>query len=167
MRLAAVMWAVLALVTGVGIITVKYQVQALEDVLHAKERQIERDRSAIRVLQAEWAYLNDPSRLRRLSEEHLAFGQPSPKDVIAIDSLPFREMAEATAPEMIPSPAAAPPAEADSDTAPAAPSVRAAATPNRPGTLPVSFARLQRLLAPVWPGTIQFRLPDTGVEDPR
>jgi len=167
MRLAAVMWAVLALVTGVGIITVKYQVQALEDVLHAKERQIDRDRSAIRVLEAEWAYLNDPSRLRRLSEEHLALAQPSPKDVTTIDRLPFRILSEAPMPDMIPSPAADEAPQAATQTVPSAPSVRAAATPNRPGTSPVSFARLQRLLAPVWPGTIQFRLPEASVEDRR
>lgn len=163
MRFAAAMWALLVILAGVGIFVVKYQVQALEDVLHAKELQIERDRTSIRVLEAEWAYLNDPGRLRRLSEEHLAFSQPSPTAVITIDRLPFRTMAEAPAPDMI-SPVEDVPSQAAADTVPTAPSVRAAASPNRPGTFPVSFARLQRLLAPAWPGTIQFRLPETTAE---
>ena len=160
MRLAAVMWAVLVILSGVGIFVVKYQVQALEDELHAKEQQIDRDRSAIRVLEAEWAYLNDPGRLRRLSEEHLHFTAPTSQSVATIDQLPFR----AGAAEQPVVPPADLWSQADAEVMPAADSVRAPASANRPGTFPVSFARLQRLLAPVWPGTIQLRLSQTTPE---
>jgi hypothetical protein len=87
----------LAVGVGVSLFLLKYKVQALENELVARQEQIVRDRGAIRVLQAEWTYLNDPERLRRLSSEHLAFGPATPKNVANIDALPFRAGMEAPA----------------------------------------------------------------------
>jgi cell division protein FtsL len=91
MRLSMIMWAALTVVVGVSLFLLKYQVQALEDQLHATHAQIEKDKSAIRVLQAEWTYLNDPARLRRLSEQHLGFGAPNAKQVATLAQLPYRD----------------------------------------------------------------------------
>ena len=70
MRFSMLMWAALTVVVGISLFLLKYQVQELEDQLQATYTQIEKDKSAIRVLHAEWTYLNDPARLRRLSEQH-------------------------------------------------------------------------------------------------
>jgi hypothetical protein len=87
----------LAIGVGVSLFLLKYKVQALENELVARQAQIVRDRGAIRVLQAEWTYLNDPERLRRLSEEHLGFGPAAPQNVAVIDALPFRDGSQAPA----------------------------------------------------------------------
>ena len=69
----------------------KYKVQALNEELVAKKEQIERNQDAVRVLEAEWAYFNDPERLRRLSAEHLGFIQSSAVHIKTMSALPFRE----------------------------------------------------------------------------
>ncbi len=68
MRASHLTWLALIVAVGAGLYMLKYKVQDLEHDLVAKRVQIQRDRSAIRVLQAEWTYLNDPNRLRRLSD---------------------------------------------------------------------------------------------------
>lgn len=51
---------------------VNYQVQEAEDRVASLQREINRERSKIAVLGAEWAYLNRPERLRALSETYYA-----------------------------------------------------------------------------------------------
>ncbi len=90
MKLTAIMWAALTVIVGVSLFMLKYQVQGLEDQLQATYVQIEKDKTAIRVLEAEWTYLNDPGRLRRLSEQYLSFTPPTASQVITISQLPFK-----------------------------------------------------------------------------
>ncbi len=97
MRASYFLWGALAIGVGVSLFLLKYKVQALENELVARQEQIVRDRGAIRVLQAEWTYLNDPERLRRLSAEHLGFGPATQKNIAVIDALPFRNPNEAPA----------------------------------------------------------------------
>ncbi len=49
---------------------VNYQVQDAESRVAQLQRAIDRERSTIAVLDAEWAYLNRPERLRALSETY-------------------------------------------------------------------------------------------------
>ena len=132
MRPAYFLWGVL-IVGGIGaVMLLKYKVQALEDELIAGRQQVDRDRSAIRVLEAEWAYLNDPERLRRLSAEHLGFGQATARNVASIDALPMRDGARTATPP----------------TAPLRerPQIEAQAAPARESLRHILFARLQSLL---------------------
>ncbi|MBY0512242.1 MAG: hypothetical protein K2P94_19075 [Rhodospirillaceae bacterium] len=139
MRASYFLWGALAIGVGVSLFLVKYKVQALEDELHARQAQVTRDRGAIRVLQAEWTYLNDPERLRRLSAEHLGFGQATQQNVATIDALPFRAGVDVPAQVSQPTPPA-----------PRAPQTSASieagklSAPERVGH--VIFTRIQRLL---------------------
>jgi len=142
------MWMVLVVGVGVSLFMLKYKVQALEDELVATNAQISRDRATIRVLEAEWTYLNDPERLRRLSEQHLGLQPPAPEHIATISSLPFRATVEG-----------APVADGVSVPAPQTPVFPAATTQstdashtNRPSEQPGTFARIQRLLRPVLAG---------------
>jgi hypothetical protein len=90
MKLTAIMWAALTVVVGISLFMLKYQVQGLEDQLQSTYVQIEKDKTAIRVLEAEWTYLNDPGRLRRLSEQYLSFTPPVAAQIITISQLPFK-----------------------------------------------------------------------------
>ncbi|MDX2141885.1 MAG: hypothetical protein SFV19_00895 [Rhodospirillaceae bacterium] len=175
MRPLALMWAALATLVGVCLFLLKYQVQALEDELHAKQQQIERDRGAIRVLEAEWTYLNDPGRLRRLSEQHLGFGAPNAKQVLTISQLPYRNGFTPN-PEAV----ATPPATEATD----APSLRSASADSqndsvtsestaqgavlprnlamaspRTDAITATVARLQKLLPPFWSGPVSIKEP--------
>lgn len=135
MRAAYFLWGVLAVGVGASLFLLKYKVQDLEDQLHASQAQIARDRGAIKVLQAEWTYLNDPERMRRLSAEHLGFGPPLKHNIADINALPFRA-------DVAPRAAAQP-------TVPARqiPPVEIEAKADEPaGFGPVFIARIQRLL---------------------
>ena len=70
-RLGTILWLSFALVAGVGLFQVKYEVQALEKDLTRLHRQILHDQEAIHVLRAEWSYLNEPARLTQLARRHL------------------------------------------------------------------------------------------------
>ncbi len=171
-----VMWAALAVVVGISLFLLKYQVQGLEDQLHATYIQIEKDKSAIRVLEAEWTYLNDPGRLRRLSEQHLGFTAPSAKQVATLAQLPYRDGRTPT-PEgaSIPlapdSPLRALPvlrttalepglATTLENTQSSAFFTTAAAATERPSAIEATVARLQRMLPPTWSGATIFREPN-------
>jgi cell division protein FtsL len=175
MRFSMLMWAALTVVVGISLFLLKYQVQELEDQLQATYVQIEKDKSAIRVLQAEWTYLNDPTRLRRLSEQHLGFGAPSAKQVATLAQLPYRD---GRAPASEGASAPTPPLTVPKQTAgvrttmvtptafttlenaqPSALFLTAAAPPHRPSAIAAIVARLQRMLGPTWSGANLFQEP--------
>jgi hypothetical protein len=144
------MWAALAVAVGVALFLVKYKVQGLEHQLVAKQAQIVRDEGEIRVLEAEWTYLNDPERLRRLSEEYLGFHSATAKNVATIDTLPFRGANPSAQPPIPQVTAPAPPAAPQLHTEMRSPF--AVASTERPSIMSAAFARLQRLLLPTAAG---------------
>ena len=91
MKASTLVWAALILAIGVSMFLLKYKVQALEEELVAKREHVMRDQDALRVLEAEWAYFNDPDRLRRLSAQHLGFTLPSPDQIKSVSALPYRK----------------------------------------------------------------------------
>ncbi|SDG45028.1 cell division protein FtsL [Roseospirillum parvum] len=88
MRLSTFLWLAVATLAGVGLFLLKYQVQSLEDDLAAAERQAAADRQAIHVLNAEWAYLSDPSRIQRLAESRLGMVPLAPGMIRTLAELP-------------------------------------------------------------------------------
>jgi hypothetical protein len=115
-RLGAVFWLVLVLAAGFTTFKVKYAVQDIEDELNRVRRQTIAEQQEIRVLTAEWTYLNQPERLAELNRRFLGLASITARQLQrGIGEIPLR-------------PPAAPPAslvEAGPD--PAAPG--AAATP--------------------------------------
>lgn len=69
-RIGTIVWFVILALLGVGLFQVKYAVQAKERELRKVNRQIAADHEAMRVLEAEWSYLNDPVRLADLTRRH-------------------------------------------------------------------------------------------------
>ncbi|MFA7429640.1 MAG: hypothetical protein WCZ23_05760 [Rhodospirillaceae bacterium] len=96
MRSMTILWGVLAIACGIGLFLVKHQVQATEADLRQMQHQVRSDRSTIRVLEAEWTYLNDPARLSALSERVLGLVPLRPQQVVAMASLPVRPDAAPT-----------------------------------------------------------------------
>ncbi len=54
-----------------GLFQVKFKVQNLDREMNELKQQLTHEKETIHVLKAEWAYLNQPERLQRLSEKFL------------------------------------------------------------------------------------------------
>ena len=90
-RLGILFW--IALVVGSGLVTfrVKYAVQDLEDALSRVRRQTAAEQQEIRVLTAEWTYLNQPERLADLNRRFLGLAPITPKQLqTTIADIPLR-----------------------------------------------------------------------------
>ncbi|MSO71995.1 MAG: hypothetical protein EXQ84_00075 [Rhodospirillaceae bacterium] len=149
MRASYFLWGILAIGVGVSLFLLKYKVLALENELVARQEQVVRDQAAIRVLQAEWTYLNDPERLRRLSSEHLGFRPATAANIAELSALPFRAAAkDQVAQPLQPStlPAGALPVRPRIEAQAHEPEIR------RPGLGAVILARLQNILLPASAG---------------
>lgn len=94
MRTMTILWAGLAIACGIGLFLVKHQVQATENDLRQMQHQVRTDRSTIRVLEAEWTYLNNPARLSAMAERVLGLAPLRPQQVVTMVSLPMRPNAE-------------------------------------------------------------------------
>ncbi len=71
MRRTTVLFVFLAAALSLALFSLKDQVQDLEDEFVGLNRSILAERRAMRVLEAEWTYLNDPARLGPLAARHL------------------------------------------------------------------------------------------------
>ena len=89
MSLMDVMWFGLVFVVAIALFVLKYEVQGLEDELAIRQTEIDQHTQAIHVLEAEWSFLNDPARLRRLGADHLQLSPVPPARILLIEALPF------------------------------------------------------------------------------
>jgi hypothetical protein len=80
-RLGVVFWGGLVLASGFATFNVKYAVQGIDDELVRVQRQILLERQEIRVLTAEWAYLNQPDRLAELNRNFLQLAPMTAKQL--------------------------------------------------------------------------------------
>ncbi|MEM7652430.1 MAG: hypothetical protein AAF220_04540 [Pseudomonadota bacterium] len=87
---STVLWLSVMVIAGFGLLQLKYRVHALEDELAAVNRSIEEHQETAQVLRAEWSYLNEPSRIERLSREHLGLQPVSTDQIGTIQQVPLR-----------------------------------------------------------------------------
>ncbi len=72
MKKSTAIAAVLTIAVSIGVVFhIKYCVKELVRDSIALEKQIASDREAIHILDAEWAYLNQPARLKNLATQYL------------------------------------------------------------------------------------------------
>ena len=71
-RLAPLFWLAMILLAGGTLMKISYQVDAKERELRHLNAQLTANEDGIRVLKAEWAYLNQPQRLEKLATKYLA-----------------------------------------------------------------------------------------------
>jgi hypothetical protein len=112
-------------VVSFGLYQLSYEVQRLEDELVELNRALSQERETIGVLQAEWSYLSRPDYLQDKAQRLLGMRPSTAKDIIAVESLPWRQDRGNAAPQL-PGPAA--PALPPMAAAPAAPAPPAAVT---------------------------------------
>jgi cell division protein FtsL len=77
-RQATALCLLLAVALAVVMLTVAHQVQGLEEELGSLQRHISAEQQKMHVLQAEFTYLAEPERLRRLASAHLGLTPVEP-----------------------------------------------------------------------------------------
>lgn len=80
-RQTTVLCLLLAVGLAVVLLTLKHQVQQLDDQLGALNRDIVSEQQTIQVLKAEFAYLTQPDRLRKLATQYLGLQPVEPQQL--------------------------------------------------------------------------------------
>lgn len=80
-------WSVAAVATAVGLFSVKYKVQDLEEQIDRTNQKIIESQQATHILKIEWAYLNEAERIERLAQKYLNLQQASIGQVARLDTL--------------------------------------------------------------------------------
>jgi hypothetical protein len=136
-RLGALFWILLVLASGFATFKVKYAVQDVDDELGRARKETIAEQQEVRVLNAEWTYLNQPERLADLNQRFLQLAPITAKQMQQkIADIPLRPV-PAPAPDVM--------VETQPDAAP--PQVAAAA----PAPAPVQQAAAKQATAPVAP----------------
>lgn len=73
-----------------GMFLIKNEVASLENELENINAKIREDQNALHVLKAEWTYLNDPARIRHLSENHIHMKPVRGEQIISFSSIPLK-----------------------------------------------------------------------------
>lgn len=97
-RLATVLWIIVLSVSAFGLYKVKFQVQTLRAHIADVSREIERERESMNVVAAEWAYLNRPERLKKLSDTYLSSSAVTVEQIADVQAIPFPQVQQAQAP---------------------------------------------------------------------
>ena len=79
-------WSVVAVATAVGLFTVKYKVQDLEERIDRTNQKIIESQQATHILRVEWAHLNEAERIERLAQKHLKLEPAGIKQVVRLDT---------------------------------------------------------------------------------
>jgi hypothetical protein len=86
-RLGTFIWLAILTMIGVGLYQVELGVLAKEAELKQINRQIDANREATHVLEAEWSYLNDPTRLADLARRYTDLTPATPTQIASFDRL--------------------------------------------------------------------------------
>jgi hypothetical protein len=97
-RPSTALWAAAVIVVGYAMFQVKYEVMQQEEQLARINQKISDNREAIRVLNAEWSFLTQPTRLGALSKRYLTLLPIGTAQLGSIDAIPLRMAPQADAP---------------------------------------------------------------------
>jgi hypothetical protein len=86
-RLGTFIWLAVLTLIGVGLYQVELGVLAKEAELRQINHQIDADRDAMHVLDAEWSYLNDPTRLADLARRYTDLVPTTTTQIATFDQL--------------------------------------------------------------------------------
>ena len=76
-----------SVIVGVILFKVKYEVISLESALDKVQNEILRTEESIHLLKAEWAYLNEPSRIQKLASQHLKMMATKTNQIVRDDKI--------------------------------------------------------------------------------
>ena len=84
LRITALIYMACFAALSMGLYLVKYSVQDIQREVASARANLDREKESLHLLNAEWAYLNRPERLRRLADRHL--------DLVPLDSRRIEEV---------------------------------------------------------------------------
>jgi len=97
-RILTIAAVALAIGAAATLYQVKYEVRLLEQEARQLHQGVAREQQAIQVLNAEWAYLNQPARIQELAERYLDLGPIKAAQIGTVERLPLRPVAPPAAP---------------------------------------------------------------------
>ncbi len=93
MRYSTMFWIVLAALSGSALFYTSQQVTGGRDQLARIEKNIGQEEESLRVLQAEWSYLNQPERLEKLAQQYLDLAPMTGRQFARLAEIPLRPAA--------------------------------------------------------------------------
>lgn len=75
---------------------VKYEVQGVKSQIEQTHREMLRERQQLLVEEAEWAHLNQPKNLRRLTKKYLSGKNITTEQIAEIEAISFRSQSVAS-----------------------------------------------------------------------
>ncbi|OYQ32402.1 hypothetical protein CHU95_16500 [Niveispirillum lacus] len=88
---STIVWIAVSCAASGILYQTSYKAQEQEQELSRLNRAIVSEQEAIQVLKAEWAYLNDPTRLEKLSAEHLLLQATNAAQIANLAGLPDKD----------------------------------------------------------------------------
>ncbi len=88
-RFSNIIWLAVIVIAAFMLYKVKYEVQSLKNQVAEASHELEREKQALHVVAAEWAYLNRPERLQKLAMKYLASSDMTVNQIADIESIPF------------------------------------------------------------------------------
>ena len=82
---------ILVIFSIVTLFTINDRVRSLNITLEKSRAELDKKKKSIKVLNADWAMLNDPKRLRDLGSIHLGLQHSTLKDFINLEDIPFSD----------------------------------------------------------------------------
>ena len=101
LRITSLIWMASFAVAAFGLYMVKFSVQNLQRDVRVMEQELAAEKESLHLLNAEWAYLNRPERLRQLSERHLDLVPLDSRRIENVSLLPEAGMAESNISEAV------------------------------------------------------------------
>ncbi len=104
-RVAGFLFFLTAASAALFLFYIKQEVREMERELGIVQRDILHHQEAIRVLETEWSYLNQPARIADLAGRHLDLRPLTARQFVRLDDLPTRALARTLAPTLAKAPA--------------------------------------------------------------
>jgi cell division protein FtsL len=108
MKSVTLVWILLAVVVAGTLFRVSYRVEHLQKHLAAVNKQIAQEQENIRVLDAEWTYLNQPSRLEALAHKYLGMNHTTAVQIVSLEQVPNKSVVPQVVAAKKPTPAPQP-----------------------------------------------------------
>ena len=88
-------WMAVVALSAFGLYLVKYSVQEVQRDVAKLEAKLAKEKETVHLLEAEWAYLNRPERLRKLAEGRVDVRPVASANIIDVTRLPSRALSVA------------------------------------------------------------------------
>ena len=95
-RLVNVFAIAVTVMFAFGLYTMKYKTSLAEDQARTLSSKIEEQEDALRILRAEWAYLNRAERLEYLAGQYLNVAPVMPTQIVDVSDVPMRPVVDET-----------------------------------------------------------------------